>query len=67
MFKRNLYLVTYKNASGSCTHVYGGTMSEATENFWKYADRHLVIPGVHLDIIEIKLVGTVLVQLAPGI
>jgi len=66
MFKKNLYLVTYKSSNESCIHVYGGSMADAIKNFWSWADEYVKVHGVHLDIVEIKLVGTVLVKLAPG-
>lgn len=62
MFKKNLYLVTYKLANVYSIHVYGTNLSDAIQNFWNYADEKIKIPGVSLDIIEIKLIGEIIVN-----
>ena len=63
MIKRNLYLITYKNADESCIYVYGSNIEQAQENFWKWANAHVRVPGVSLYITDIKSIGNVLVEL----
>ena len=68
MFERNLYLVTYKRSNTHSINVIGGTINDAMVNFWKYVDsRNDFHSGVGTDVLEVKLVGRVAVQLAPGI
>jgi hypothetical protein len=68
MFERNLYLVTYRRSNTDSINVIGGTINDAMVNFWKYIDgRNDFHSGVGTDVLEVKLVGRVAVQLAPGI
>ena len=68
MFERNLYLVTYRRSNTDSINVIGGTINDAMVNFWKYIDgRNDFHSGVGTDVLEVKLVGRVAIQLAPGI
>ena len=68
MFERNLYLVTYKRSNTDSINVIGSNINDAMVNFWKYIDgRNDFHAGVGTDVLEVKLVGRVAVQLAPGI
>ena len=68
MFERNLYLVTYRRSNTDSINVIGSNINDAMVNFWKYVDgRNDFHPGVGTDVLEVKLVGRVAVQLAPGI
>ena len=67
MFERNLYLVTYKRSNTDSINVIGSNINDAMLNFWKYVDgRNDFHSGVGTDVLEVKLVGRVAVQLAPG-
>ena len=68
MFKRNLYLVTYKRTNTDMIHVIGSDLTDGLNNFWKYVDsRQDFHPGVGTEVLEVKRVGSVAVQLEPGI
>jgi hypothetical protein len=68
MFERNLYLVTYRRSNTDSINVIGSNINDAMVNFWKYVDgRNDFHSGVGTDVLEVKLVGRVAVQLAPGI
>jgi hypothetical protein len=68
MFERNLYLVTYRRSNTDSINVIGSNINDAMINFWKYVDgRNDFHSGVGTDVLEVKLVGRVAVQLAPGI
>jgi len=67
MFKRKLFLFTYETSRENSVHVYGSTMDDATKNFWKFANEYVKTPGVSMDIIEVKLIGDVIVQLEPAL
>jgi hypothetical protein len=68
MFERNLYLVTYRRSNTDSINIIGSNINDAVLNFWKYIDgRKDFSAGVGTDVLEVRLVGRVAVQLAPGI
>lgn len=68
MIKRNLYLVTYKRSNTEMIHIIGSNMTDALSNFGKYIDsRQDWHPGIGIEVLEVKFIGDVAVQLAPGL